>query len=358
MTPLAVQALLACLVLQPGVSAARGTPDSDKAAPPVVEGRWVRPAAAESALPVWGHAEGLWAGLWPMPGPRGLIRIYAPYLGHAAGRPINFIAVEPIPAGRRQRGFSELEYSDLDQTRGKRFWSADDPGDPSPKLPRRPARGVIFQEGGVEALRVFVFVEPFANGARVYLRLSFRSDRPYELGIATFVCEDSQPLGHCIVTATMGNYARLRTLHLADRRVLSTDLWPEHRGFGFAPHKQFPLAGLFRTRQEDVLVAATPNEPSPQDAEYAPFTPKGWRYCGRPATQYWRCEKPHPRLAVQVNGRSVYWGSLSPIPGGVSYENFEIVEPFRDGAEFHFGVTPQRPDQPGFGLPSVQAASN
>lgn len=35
-----------------------------------------------------------------------------------------------------------------------------------------------------------------------------------------------------------------------------------------------------------------------------------------------------------------YWVSQSLIPGGIAFENFELVEPFRDGTTFWFGVIP------------------
>jgi hypothetical protein len=51
-------------------------------ADPVTEGCWVRPPAEEKAAkPVWGLAEGLRIGLAPLPGPRGLLRVYTPYIG-------------------------------------------------------------------------------------------------------------------------------------------------------------------------------------------------------------------------------------------------------------------------------------
>ena len=63
---------------------------------------------------------------------------------------------------------------------------------------------------------------------------------------------------------------------------------------------------------------------------------------GRRAVQYWRCESPQEDLYVRVNGRTKYWASRSPIPGGVSFENFEMVAPFRNGQQFWFGVKLQR----------------
>jgi hypothetical protein len=142
---------------------------------PVKEGRWLRPPAQGPGLPAWGHAEGLRVGLWPAPGPRGLLRIYSPYLGQGEGRVINYIAVEPISEGAKRRGYSELEKSGLDGVSGKRFWRAGDPADASPRPPEQPSRGQIGTEDGVEMLRVWVMVEPFENGARPYVRLTFRA---------------------------------------------------------------------------------------------------------------------------------------------------------------------------------------
>lgn len=309
--------------------------------PPVIDGKWARPPASGSARPIWGHAGGLRVGLSPVPGPRGLLRIYAPYLDHHDGRVINYIAVEPIVEGQVDRGLSELEHSKLDRTRGKRFWSVDDPLDPSARLATAaPARGEIGKVEGVESLRVNVAIEPFDNGAHVYLRLTFRADRPHEVAIATFARDDSLPLDRCVITATMGNYARLRTLHLADRTASAKALWPDYRGEGFSPHAKFDLDQLVRTKDCGVMVSATPDEQRPEDADYAAGTRPHWRYSGKRAAQFWRSEAPHPSLQAWVNGRGVYWASRSPIPGGISFENFEMVAPFQQGQEFWFGVEP------------------
>lgn len=323
-------------------SAAAAVPAAVQA--PVAEGRWVRPAAAtttQPARPIWGHADGLRVELAHADrGPRGLLRIYAPYLQPATDRVINFIAVEPIVQGETHRGLSELESSTLDGVRGKRFWSVDDPTDRAPRPPDRPARGTIETIDGVEHLRVFVQVEPFDNGARVYLRMTFRADRPREVALAAYAHDDSKPLKHCILSATMGNYARLRNLHLADGLVSSLALWPDYRGDGFAPHAKFPLAKMARTPEGHAIAWATPNEPDPASATYAPGTRRHWRYSGIVATQSWRVESPDPALQLFVNGRYTYWSSRSAIPGGISFENFELVSPFRPGETFHFSVEP------------------
>lgn len=313
---------------------------------PVIEGKWLRPAMNGSAQPVWGHAQGMRVGLHPLRGPRGLLRIYAPYLGQPKNRVINYIAVEPIPQGDIRRGLSELEHSELDDTQGKRFWSADSADEREPRPSNRPARGWVEKTAAGECLRVFIFVERFDNGAHVYLRLTFQADRPYEVGIATFAHVDSAPLKNCIASATMGNFARLRELQLADRVVSPHDLWPEYRGDGFTPHARFELSDLARTPDGDVVAIARPNETRPEQANYAPGTRQGWHYEGAVASQSWRSATPDPHLAVQVNGRRVYWNSDSPIPGGVSYENFEMVAPFQQGGEFWFGAE-SLPSPPG-----------
>jgi len=339
--PLAIRAtLLCCLVAWGDIACAESEGWKDLAAPES-QGHWVRPSQGLDSQPVWGHADGLRIGLAPMPGPRGLLRVYAPYLGHPPGRMINYVAVEPILVGQQRRSFSELEPSRLDGVRGKRFWSTDTPNDAPPRRPQRPARGVVSREGDIETLQVFIHVERFDSGAHPYLRLRFRSDRPHEVAIAAFAHDDSKPLLACIVTATMGNYARLRRLHLADRVVLARDLWPRFDSNGFAPAREFPLGQLTRTARGHAVISATTNERKPQDAQYAPGTFHGWKYQGHRAVQYWRCEDPPDNLRVRVNGRTRYWASQSPIPGGISYENFEMVAGFRDGQEFWFGVEPE-----------------
>jgi len=138
----------------------------------------------------------------------------------------------------------------------------------------------------------------------------------------------------------MGNFARLRRLHLARRDVTPDQLWPDFRGAGFAQHARFGLPELSRDDTGAAWVTATPDELDPVDAEYEADTHEHWKYVGRRAVQGWRVADPHPDLAAQVNGRFAYWASRSPIPGGVAYENLELVEPFRQGQEPVFFVEP------------------
>jgi hypothetical protein len=269
-----------------------------------------------------------------------LLRVYAPYLDQPEQHVVNFIAVEPIPRGSTQRGLSELEFSKLDGVRGKRFWSADNPGDPAPKDSGGPAKGLIEKKDGQEALSIYILVERFDNGAHVYVKLTFWADRPHEVGIAVFAHEDSVPLEHCIVTATMGNYARLRRLHLAKRVVTASDLWPDYRGYGFADHAKFPLEQLKRNQAGYAIATVETDEADLTAATYAFGTSQHWKYQGKQGLQGWKSERPDPKLQVWVNGRYTYWAGISPIPGGIAFENFEMVAPFRQGDEFIFSVVP------------------
>lgn len=318
------------------------TTDTTAAALPVVERGWLRPAEAAPAEPRWGHPDGLQVGLHPLPGPRGLLRIFAPYLGHPRERLVNFLAIEPIPAGATERGYSELEHSELDDADGKRFWSVDRLSDDaaSPRDPLNPARGVVETVDGVGALTVHIVSERFADGASVAVRLRFREDRPHEVGVATVALPDSVPLAFCVVTATMGNYARLRRLHLADGTVTPAELWPGFGGSGFAEHAAFGLDRLPRNAAGDVEVSATTDEADPTAAVYADDVAEHWKYSGLRAVQTWVAADPDPRLRVLVNARAAYWASTAPIPGGAAFENFELVEPFRQGREFRFRIEP------------------
>lgn len=306
------------------------------------EGGWIRPVASVEAEPRWGVAGGLQIAIAPTPGPRGLLRVFAPYLDHRYERLLNFIAVEPIPTGSGSpRGYSELEPSTLDPgERGKRFWSAGAPDDPRPALGTPPSRGLVDRTDGAERLTVWIGVERFDNGADVAVRVRFRDDRPHEVEVAGFSRETSVPLDRLILSATMGNWARLRRLRLAGGVIVEpSQLWPDFACTEFTDHARFRLGDLQRDGAAAV-VTAEGDEDEPHLAAYSADTAEHWHFEGRRAVQGWRADDPHPDLEVLVNGRWSYWASTSPIPGGVSFENFEISEPFRQGAAFRFSVNP------------------
>jgi hypothetical protein len=307
----------------------------------------VIPAPGQAAEPIWGIKGGIAVGLWPTGGPRGLLRVYTPYLGQPRLRMINYIAVEPVVG--KVRGLSELEPSARDKVRGKAMWSGDD-FDPTPRLqnPWEPAGGRVTGADGKQTLSVFVFVEPFENGARPVVQVTFRQDRPHEVGLKVFAARGSAPMKACVLTATMGNYARLRHLWLNGQVVDARKAWPAFTPdrWGFAAARQWNGDRLLVVGR-DVLVAATPAEPDPARAEGARNVPPGWRYQGKPATQYWRTRQTRG-LCVRVNGRQTFWATEARIPGGTSFENFELEAPFQSGQDFVFGVTPEPPEKLGF----------
>jgi len=136
---------------------------------------WVRPGGPNPE-PVWGTKGGLAVGLWPTGGPRGLIRVYAPYLGQPFPRVVNFISIEPVVG--RVRAQSELDASPGDGRPGLTFWTADSLTEViAPKAPNGPAPGVVKRVGDAEALTFFLATEPFRNGARPVIEVVLRSDR-------------------------------------------------------------------------------------------------------------------------------------------------------------------------------------
>lgn len=318
--------------------------DWEEMSEPVETGNWIQPSTDFPAQPIWGHVNGLRVGLSPMPGPRGLIRIYAPYLGHKDGKMINFLALEPVVKGEKHRGFSELEMSALDGVRGKRFWSAENSESTVPGAADQPVRGKVEHQGKSETLTLYVFSEPFENGAQVYIRLRFYSDKPYEVEVSTYKTEKSAELDHFIVTATMGNFARLRELYLDSRRVSSPILWPDYQGAAFTNHRHFSVNEFIAGKTGLAYILAASDESNPSDAEYEPGTNSHWKYYGETATQYWAASPSIPGLECLVNGRFTYWASQSPIPGGISFENFELKAPFSPGMSFVFGVDPRSPE--------------
>lgn len=313
--------------------------------PPKTGTVWVQPSQDGPAQPVWGHAKGLQVGLSPLPGPRGLLRIYTPYLGHQKAEVMNFIAFEPVVKGNNTRGLSELEMSKLDHKRGKRFWSANDSLSITPAPEHTPATGVIEAIAGTKTLTVYIYSEPFENGAIVYTRLRFYENQPYEVEITTYAAAGSKALDHFIVTATMGNYARLRNLYLQSGTIFSGALWPDYKEDGFTPHAHFPVSNFTRGRNGRVYFIAAPDEKNPSEATYANGTNDHWKYYGKKATQYWYSKYSYENLEGLVNGRYTYWASQSPIPGGIAFENFELNAPFKQGNTFVFGISPLAPDQ-------------
>lgn len=313
--------------------------------PPDTVGNWILPAQGSAAIPLWGHKNGIRLGIAPTPGPRGLIRIFCPYLGLAHNEVMNFIALEPVPYGAIDRGYSELEKSSLDKGKnGKRFWSANDSLSINPQDERFPARGVISKIGGEEVLTFFVFSEEFDNGAKVYVKIRLFESRPYEFEISAYTYNESVDLESFVLTATMGNKARLRNLILRDTTINSLELWSTYKDIHFTARTPISANDMIVNEKGQTYFIATPDEKDYSKAEYYPGTRSHWRYYGKHAIQYWIKEQATESLTGIVTGRYTYWASKDPIPGGISIENFELNEPFIEGHKYIFGISPENLD--------------
>jgi hypothetical protein len=320
--------------------------------------QWIQPRKPGDPL-LWGRRDGIVFGLPSergLPGPRGLIRVGV--ISAQTGLPelLNFIAIEPVVRGRGSRGdrmaFSELEPSQMDPgLQGKRLWVGSETRFEASSEPRseirqraeaflKPASG----RAG-ETLSVRIEVERFqSNGAHVYVVASIDGDHPQELRIAVFGYEDSPAIEELTLTATMGNYERLRWLWLKNRIVDSRQLYGSYRGEDFADRPDYPLRDMLRTAEGDAVVLCTSNEASPQ-SNYGFNAPDHWRYRLGRLTQYWKVPAPEieSNLRVRLNGRRVYWASHAALAGGIAFENFEVRQRYKAGQTFIFGVTAKEP---------------
>lgn len=319
--------------------------------PPVEDGIWLRPDASGPSQPTIGFKDGIRIGLWPAPhGPRGIIRIYAPYVLSKPDWLLNFIAIEPIVKGRRS--LSELEHSALDDAAGKRLWFSDEiEPSPQPTVPWTCPRGKLgkIKVNGkeVRTLSIVVNIEKLDNGAQPIVLVTFREDRPKEVSFKVYSAKDGAEMESCVLSATMGNYSRARLLWLSDEVVDSRKLWPSYTGTDFVWTDEFASDRVRRDKDGTLTAAITPSE---TDLRAAKMPPGGWTFDGQISTQYWRKypDTVKPPLRVRVNGRACYWGGSVQIPGGVAFENFELIEKYEPGVESTFGVTLQTPAQMGW----------
>jgi hypothetical protein len=309
--------------------------------------QWIRPTKPGDPL-LWGLKDGIVFGLpseGGLPGPRGLIRVGVISAKTEAPELLNFIAIEPVVVGRGRRAdrmaFSELEPSEMDpDSIGKRLWVGSDDLSLSSSAGSDVARPI-------ETLTVRIEVERFkANGAHVFLVASINSDDREEVHMAVYRYEDSPPIEELTLSATMGNYERLRWLWLNNRVVDSRELYHSYHGEDFAERGTYSLRRMLRATNGDAIVFCTSNEAYPE--ANADFTAsEHWRYRLGRITQYWRVPLANiePNLRVRVNGRRVYWNSHAPIGGGIAFENFEVRQTYKPGQVFVFGAVPKEPWQ-------------
>ncbi|HYH57071.1 MAG TPA: hypothetical protein VD772_10690, partial [Anseongella sp.] len=210
----------------------------------------------------------------------------------------------------------------------------------------------------IEELSLYIYMERFLSGAAPYLKLSIRSDRPEEICFELFNHPRSATMDRCTLTATMGNYSRLRRLYLNDTVIDSRELYKGFDDIDFIEKESYPAGRLLKDKNGGLIAIAAPGESFselsswPQDPAY--FKRSSWRY--RPffkVVQYWRKEAAahDPSLRVRVNGRARYWSGGSkeksdyvPIPGGPSFENFELREKYYPGQKVYFGITRKEPE--------------
>ncbi len=322
---------------------------------------WIRPENAKSP-PIWGIHDGIVVGLWPASlegtipntegGPRGLLRIGYEFKG--VMYLINYIAVEPVVNGDME--FSEVRPSVVDGKLGKLFWASDSDSTGS-FSPYASTSGVITHPDAahpdVEELSLYVLMEKFIDGAHPYLKLTISSDKPGELGLQIFNYKNSAVMERCALTATMGNYSRLRLLYLKDKVIDSRKLFDGYNDIEFDEKEPYPVGQMLRTKNGDPIVVAESNEPFnelaswPQDPAYL----AKWHWHYRPfykLAQYWRVDAGSydKSLQVRVNGRAKYWSGASPdkssyiaVPGGPAFENFELRENYHSGQKFYFGFS-------------------
>lgn len=292
-----------------------------------------------------GVRNGIVAGIWPGAieslnggdgGPRGLLRIGYSFMGIIYH--INYIAIEPVVKGKME--FSEISPSAIDGKWGKFMWMKDTVIAP-------------------DAWSMVVRMEKFANGAHPFLVLSIYKEQPEELCIAVFSEADSEPMDRCGITATMGNYARLRKLYLKDTVIHAGKLYAGYNDIDFIEKEPYPLRRMLKDNKGNPIVIAETDESFaslaswPQEAAY--LHRWNWRY--RPfykLTQYWRKDRgaEDASLQVRVNGRAKYWAVASRdpekyinIPGGVAFENFELRERYVPGQKVYFGMSRKTPEE-------------
>jgi hypothetical protein len=321
---------------------------------------WIRPDAG-STTKTWGIKNGIVFSLWPngvetgdmgTGGPRGLLRTGYEYMGKVYL--INFIAIEPIVDGKIE--FSEISPSRVDGKWGKVLWAGDSET-ADVYNPANISRGVISHPDPThpetEQLSLYVFTEQYIHKANPYLKISIRSDRPEEICFEIFNKDNSAKMDRSALTATMGNYSRLRQLYLNNEVVDSRKLYSGYNGIDFIEKESYPANKFLKLKDGSLIAIATPNETFsqlstwPTDSGY--YEKRGWKYRAPvKLTQYWRKDATgfDPSLEVRVNGRAKYWAVASrdpkqyvDIPGGPAFENFELREKYYSGQKFYYGIS-------------------
>lgn len=313
------------------------------AALPGCPAQFVRPQTEGGPL-VYGVKGGIHLALHPFGldarpagGPRGLIRVGFEEAGRLCL--LNYIAIEPV-VGAFQ-GFSELEPGG-DGERGKRCWLGKGLEDGAVGR-HGDVRGALAEGSEGRRLVLVLHMEPFANGAAPVIEAAFFERQPDRIRLRCFSGPGGKEMARCTLSATMGNQSRCRHLWLAKGAAYAPKLYAGYTGVGFVEKPPFGCAELFRTKQGDLVAALAPDEFEP--SEVWPLPTPAWRHEGKWMAQFWlkRPGTDDSSLQCRVNGRRTYWPAAVPIPGGLSFENFELRERFRPGQESWFGFTARSP---------------
>ncbi len=290
-----------------------------------------------SDMPIWGMRDGLRISIEKTKGPKGLIRIYTTFLNFKSDRTVNFISIEPSVVGEEGRGQSELEMSRFrPNEQGLSFFASNSKN--KFKTDHKPVSGVLGNDGNT--LRVYIHTEKFKNGAAPVVEVIFNRHYPKTLELRTYAGPQSAKMAYCTLSATMGNFALLRRLHLKPGVAWAERMWKdeEPKGMGFYTWRSWPADKCMQLADGRPIVYASSNFSETKGIPYHPKLRKQhWFYTGDLCGQFW-CGEADADITAWVNARSTYWKSKLPIPGGASFENFEMRAPFKPGQRFWFGI--------------------
>ncbi len=318
--------------------------------PQTPESKWLMPEDFNNQ-PAWGINNGIIISTWPGDlggigggGPKGLFRIYKH--GDKGLGWMNFLSLEPTTQNSLP-GFSELEsilfvpnpYANLNNPNS----IIDN------KLPASYDNlATITNENGIEQLNLLFGIEnSFANNGHIYTTAHIRKDKPDEIEFRFYTHDDTAPIKKIRLSSTAGNFNHMKLLYLANEIIDSRNLYEGYQETGkrdFAPWTTFEFNKLKKLSDNSIIVATTRSADDPGEFWNDFFT----RY---ELTQYFR-KYPGSYDGNEfsaVNAKYVFWHTGKPIPGGVSYENFELNDPiFEQGQQIWFGATDKTPQELGF----------
>lgn len=299
----------------------------------------------------YGFSDGLSLGIWPNSGPRGLVRLYAPYLDLPALKPINYIAIEPVVRGAR--ALPEIEKSLTDGETGTHIAVLNDRPERwqdgmKNQAKQADQRLVRASDSQSKAFSVWLVSEPMRNGAQTLVEAYFDPASPYTVQLTCFASPPSAMLDQCILTSTMGNFARLRSLSMATGALLIDQVYDSSKpldSWGFLAAQTWPANKLPEQGGDWVFSARADGKPL--DAALEAQVPPAWQYRGKAAEQFWRVSRVQPwsaAMRARVNARRSFWpdrtGQSRLIPGGASFENVELEAPFVQGQSWVYGIKP------------------